>query len=244
MIFDIEGDLGSAILFQKWILEVKIIWKSGITLLSRHISSKGTFSSVSDMLIICLLTIIQIKKFPKVAVVATKLNFLQHTYRIRNNHKTLYSQIFPGPHFGPWTSVVVKRNHTTLTFSSKNKWKCLGIMPTPPTPPPPTDTTNPSPSPLHFTNPWFLNNVAAYRYRWRKPPQACRAQLNMKLCELVPGTCHVVRGTRTPSLCHLPKKEMLRDRFMPFWLMKLYCSGLKVCYFLSLFDFISRWNRV
>ena len=53
MTFDIEGDLGSSILFQKWILEVKIIWKSGITLLSRHISSKVAFSSVSDMLIIC-----------------------------------------------------------------------------------------------------------------------------------------------------------------------------------------------
>ena len=53
MTFDIEGDLGSSILFQKWILDVKIIWKSGITLLSRHISSKVAFSSVSDMLIIC-----------------------------------------------------------------------------------------------------------------------------------------------------------------------------------------------
>ena len=45
-----------------------------------------------------------IKKFPKVAVVATKLNFLQYTYRIRNNHKTLYSQTFPGPNFGSWTT--------------------------------------------------------------------------------------------------------------------------------------------
>ena len=45
-----------------------------------------------------------IKKFPKVAVVATKLNFLQYTYRIRINHKTLYSQTFPGPHFGSWTN--------------------------------------------------------------------------------------------------------------------------------------------
>ena len=34
---------------------------------------------------------------------ATKLNFLQYTYRFRINHKTLYSQTFPGPHFGPWT---------------------------------------------------------------------------------------------------------------------------------------------
>ena len=34
---------------------------------------------------------------------ATKLNFLQYTYRIRINHKTLYSQTFPGPHFGSWT---------------------------------------------------------------------------------------------------------------------------------------------
>ena len=53
MTFDIEDDLGSSILFQKWILEVKIIWKSGITLLSMHINSKVAFSSVSDMLIIC-----------------------------------------------------------------------------------------------------------------------------------------------------------------------------------------------
>ena len=45
----------------------------------------------------------QIKKFPKVAVVATKLNFLQYTFRFRINHKTLYSQTFPGPHFGSWT---------------------------------------------------------------------------------------------------------------------------------------------
>ena len=36
----------------------------------------------------------------KVAVVATKLNFLQHTYRVRINHITLYSETFPGPHFG------------------------------------------------------------------------------------------------------------------------------------------------
>ena len=45
----------------------------------------------------------QIKKIPQVAVVATKLNFLQYTYRLRINHKTLYSQTFPGPHFGSWT---------------------------------------------------------------------------------------------------------------------------------------------
>ena len=51
--FDIEDDLGSSILFQKWILEVRIIWKSDITLLSRHISSDVIFSSVSDMLISC-----------------------------------------------------------------------------------------------------------------------------------------------------------------------------------------------
>ena len=36
---------------------------------------------------------------------ATKLNFLQYTYRIRINHKTLYSQTFPGPHFGSWTTM-------------------------------------------------------------------------------------------------------------------------------------------
>ena len=34
---------------------------------------------------------------------ATKLNFLQYTYRFRINHKTLYSHTFPGPHFGSWT---------------------------------------------------------------------------------------------------------------------------------------------
>ena len=51
--FDFEDDLGSLILFQKWILKVIIIWKSGITLLSRHISSKVAFSSLIDMLLIC-----------------------------------------------------------------------------------------------------------------------------------------------------------------------------------------------
>ena len=34
---------------------------------------------------------------------ATKLNFLQYTYRIRINQETVYSQTFPGPHFGSWT---------------------------------------------------------------------------------------------------------------------------------------------
>ena len=53
MTFDLEDALGSSILFQKWILEVRILWKSGITLLSRHISSKVILSSLSDMLIIC-----------------------------------------------------------------------------------------------------------------------------------------------------------------------------------------------
>ena len=53
MTFDLKDDLESSILFQKWILEVKIIWKSGNTLFSRHISSKVIFSSLSDMLIIC-----------------------------------------------------------------------------------------------------------------------------------------------------------------------------------------------
>ena len=43
----------------------------------------------------------QIKKLPKVAVVATKLIFLQHFYRVRINHKTLYSQTFPGPLLAP-----------------------------------------------------------------------------------------------------------------------------------------------
>ena len=37
----------------------------------------------------------QIKKFPKVAIVATKLNFLQYTYIFKINHTTLYSQTFP-----------------------------------------------------------------------------------------------------------------------------------------------------
>ena len=40
MTFDFDDDLGSSILFQKWILEVRIRYKSGITLLSMHISSK------------------------------------------------------------------------------------------------------------------------------------------------------------------------------------------------------------
>ena len=52
MTYDLEDDLGSSILFQKQILEVRILWKSGITLLSRHISSKVIFSSLSDMPII------------------------------------------------------------------------------------------------------------------------------------------------------------------------------------------------
>ena len=39
-----------------------------------------------------------------VAVVATKLNFLRHTYRVGINHKTVYSQTFSGPHFGSWTN--------------------------------------------------------------------------------------------------------------------------------------------
>ena len=90
--FDIEDDLGSSLSFKKWILEDK----SGVTLLSRFISSKVIFSSVSNMLFLCKLAIMQKKKFPKVAVVATKLNFLQYTYRSRINHRTLYSQTFPG----------------------------------------------------------------------------------------------------------------------------------------------------
>ena len=85
MIFVIEDELGSSLLFQKWILEARIIWKSGITLLPRHISSKVIFSSVLDMLI-----------YANYAAVATKLNFLQFTCRVRINHKTVYSQTFPG----------------------------------------------------------------------------------------------------------------------------------------------------
>ena len=100
-------------------------------------------------------------------------------------------------------------------------------MPHPPTTTTTTNTTNPSePRGKHFTNPYLLNNVAAYRHRWRKPPHTLWPHRTMKLCELVPGTCHVVRGTRTPSLCHLPKKEMPRDRIMPFCLMKFNWSEL------------------
>ena len=51
MTFDLEDYLESSLLFQKQTLEVRIIWKNGITLLSRHISSKVIFSSLSDMLI-------------------------------------------------------------------------------------------------------------------------------------------------------------------------------------------------
>ena len=121
MTFDLHDGLGSPILFQKWILEVRIIWTSGITLLSKHISSKVKFSSLSDMLIICWLAIMQIKKFPKVAVVATKLNFLQYTYGFRINnktYKTLYSQTCPGPHFGSWTIVdyLLASNYLTETM--------------------------------------------------------------------------------------------------------------------------------
>ena len=59
-----------------------------------------------------------IKKFPWVAVVATKLNFLQYTYRFMIDHKTLYSQTFPGPHFGSWTT------GTVLLWT----WACLSII--------------------------------------------------------------------------------------------------------------------
>ena len=60
--FYLKMTIGSSILFQKWILGVRILWKSGITLLSRHISSKVKFSVLSDMLIICWLYIMQINK--------------------------------------------------------------------------------------------------------------------------------------------------------------------------------------
>ena len=53
MSFDLEDDLESSILFQKWIRGVNVIWKSGITLFSRHTGSKVVFSLVSVMLIIC-----------------------------------------------------------------------------------------------------------------------------------------------------------------------------------------------
>ena len=64
----------------------------------------------------------QIKKFPKVAVVATKLNFLQYTYRFGINHKTLYSQTFPGPHFGSWTT-------ETMPFTSQRAMRPKEISP-------------------------------------------------------------------------------------------------------------------
>ena len=51
MTFGLEEDIEFSILFHKRILEVRIIWKSGITLFSRHISSKVMFSSTSNMLI-------------------------------------------------------------------------------------------------------------------------------------------------------------------------------------------------
>ena len=47
-------------------------------------------------------------------MVATKLNFLQYTYRFRIKHKTLYSQTFPGPHFGSWTTRPHWLNDLTL----------------------------------------------------------------------------------------------------------------------------------
>ena len=120
--FDLENDLGSSILFHKWILEVRTIWKSGITLLSRHISSKVAFFSVFDMVIMCSLAIMQIEIFPKVAVVATKLNFLQYAYRFRINHN-LYSQTFPGPHFGSWTNCPVDTDDNTISSGADN---CIG----------------------------------------------------------------------------------------------------------------------
>ena len=46
-----------------------------------------------------------IKKVPQ-GCRRAKLNFLQYTYRIRINHKTLYSQTFPGPQFGSWTKTI------------------------------------------------------------------------------------------------------------------------------------------
>ena len=80
----------------------------------------------------------QIKKFPKVAVVATKLNFLQCTYRFKINHKTLYSQTFQVPilaHglyniflFGNlethyiyiYHAVKLKKNNKTISFRKIN----------------------------------------------------------------------------------------------------------------------------
>ena len=144
----------------------------------------------------------------------------------------------------PYNSTIVTKTHERVLISCHTH----PSAPTPshPTsPPPPTNTTNPSqPRGKHFTNPYLLNNVAAYRHRWRKPPHALWPHRKMKLCELVPGTCHVVRGTRTPSLCHLPKKKMLRDRIKPFCLMKVNWGELKICFFFSQLEFISRRNRV
>ena len=56
----------------------------------------------------------QLKMFPKVAVVATKLNFLQHTYRVRINHKTLYSQNFPGPILAPVLHSEIDSKHNNF----------------------------------------------------------------------------------------------------------------------------------
>ena len=66
---------------------------------------------------------------------ATKLNFLQYTYRFRINHKTLYSQTFPGPHFGSWTNWKMTNNSKfNKSFKSYNKnkgendWLCISVL--------------------------------------------------------------------------------------------------------------------
>ena len=88
--FGLEEDIEFSVLFHKRILEVRYIWKSGITLFSRHISSKVMFSSASNMLINYYAN----KKVSQVAVVVTRLDFLQYYYRFRINEKTLYSHTF------------------------------------------------------------------------------------------------------------------------------------------------------
>ena len=52
----------------------------------------------------------------------TKLNFLQYTNGFRINHKTLYSQTFPGPHFGSWTTNLLKQSTSERDWSDISKY--------------------------------------------------------------------------------------------------------------------------
>ena len=58
----------------------------------------------------------------------TKLNFLQYTYRFRINHKTLYSQTFPGPHFGSWTILNQCPLIVNWTLKKKFQWSSNGNL--------------------------------------------------------------------------------------------------------------------